>query len=94
MTGITLPHGWEEVEEPHPDHGVVAHSYSRYRHTDGLEVTIWSGVTEDARDYTVEEAHEYAVEVYSKNGEYIEGDPFETEQEALNAAREAMERFP
>ena len=91
---MTLPQGWKEIDEPHPDHGVVAYSHSRYRHTEEFEINIWSGVTEDARDYTVEESDEYAVEVYGEDGDYIEGESFETEQEALKSAREAMKRFP
>jgi hypothetical protein len=94
MTGMALPQGWKEVEEPHPDHGVVADSHSRYRHNRGFEINIWSGVMEDARDYTVEESDEYAVEVYGKDEDYIEGKSFDTEQEAVKAAREAMNRFP
>lgn len=94
MTNITLPQGWEEVEEPHPDHGIVAYSHSRYRHTDEFEVNIWSEVTEDAKDYKIEELDQYAVEVTGENGEYIEGKSFEKEQEAVKEAREAMKRFP
>jgi hypothetical protein len=89
-----MPQGWEELEEPHPESGVVAKSYRRFQHTDGSEIIIWSDVTEDATDYTVEEADEYAVELYDGTGEYIEGDSFETREAAENAAHEALKKFP
>lgn len=94
MSITSLPQEWEELEEPHPESGVVAKSYRRFQHTDGSEIVIWSDVTEDATDYTVEEADEYAVEVYNAVGEYIEGYSFETREAAENAAHDAMKKFP
>lgn len=91
---MSLPQGWEKLEEPHPDHGVVAYSHSRFQHTDGFEITIWSGVEENATDYTVDKGDEYAVEVYDGAGDYIEGTSFETEEAAKQAASDAMKRFP
>ena len=94
MTNISLPQGWDELDEPHPDHGVVADSYKRFQHADGFEVIIWSGVVEDARDYTVEGTDEYALEVYNEEGEYLEGDAFASGKEAEEAADTAMKKFP
>lgn len=94
MPNISLPQGWEVSEETHPEHGVVAYSYKWFQHTDGSEIIIWSGVEEDAIDYTVDEEDEYAVEVYNEVGEYIEGNSFETKEEAEEAATDAMKRFP
>jgi murein endopeptidase len=94
MPSLTLPQGWNKTEEDHPDDGVMAHTHSRYLHSSGLEVDIWSEVAEKGRDYTVDQSDKYAVEVYGTDGSYIEGESFETEQAAMTAASEAMERFP
>ena len=91
---MSWPDGWKEIEERHPDHGVVAYSNSWFQHTNGSEIVIWSGVEEDARDYTVNGNDEYAVEIYNGKREYIKGEVFETEEEATQAAHEAMEAFP
>jgi hypothetical protein len=94
MANVSLPQGWEELDEPHPEDGVVANSHLRYRHNSGFEINIWSGVVEDAIDYTVQKSDEYAIELYDESGDYVKGDAFKTEQEAIEAASEAMKRFP
>ncbi|KZX49200.1 hypothetical protein [Haloarcula sp. K1] len=93
MMGLTLPNGWEEIDEPHPQDGVVAYSEARFRNTNGFEIVIWSEVAEDAADYKIEEDDKYAVEVYNASQDYVEGDSYETEATAKEAAREVMEKF-
>ena len=90
MTAIALPSGWDEIEEPHPDDGIVAYAEARYRHTEGAELVVWAGVTEDARDYNVTDADEYSFELYAAEGDYIEGAAFETMADTVAAATEAM----
>ena len=94
MAEMSLPQGWNELSEPHPEHGTVAYTHRRYRHTNGFEIVIWSDIVEDAIDYTVEEGDQYSIEVYDAVGEYIEGESFETEEEAQEAANETMRKYP
>lgn len=92
MTSLSIPSGWDELEEPHPDDGIVADADTRFLHTDGTEIVIWSGVVEDASDYSVEDDDEYAVEVYDPAGEYVEGESLDSDQAAREAAHTLMKQ--
>lgn len=94
MESSSFPNGWAEVETPHPESGVVAYSQSRYQHPAGYEIVLWSDVEEDASDYSVGSDDEYALEVYDGSGEYVQGQSFETLEQAEEAVREAMNWFP
>lgn len=93
MPELSYPLRWREVEK-HPDDGVVANSHGRFRHRDGFEIAVWSGVVEDATDYTVSNEDGYAIEVFDEEQGYVGGESFVTEEETERAVVKAMRKYP
>lgn len=93
-SGILLPDGWTELDEDHPDDGVVAFSHSYFRHESGYELVIWEEV-EESQSYMSKQEDEKlpycAVELYDQVGEFVEGSGFESLRWAKSTAKLCMQ---
>lgn len=88
MLNIETPDTWTDKGR-HPEHGVSAKSVAYFEHESGVELMVWQGVKVGSAVYDITEEDEYSVELMDGD-DILVGEAFETEDEARDAAMDAI----